>query len=164
MKARQITIRKPNSNIFEAYEKWPKYYAFSRGEILDGYEVVETGKVLDGDYYFENKRLNGLTKWTQAIGAIGSPVISFKCVCRPKKSWHSILIYYYGDMNLSFIVPDKFDETHLDKLFKGMSSRFRFNAIQINQKDNVIIIGFTQGNTKMGDHISDYVNGFFDAI
>lgn len=68
-------------------------------------------------------------------------------------------------MTLSFIAPPKFDETHLDKLFKGIAARFRFYSIKINQKDEVIIINWNNsGINSIQNSISDYVNGFFAAI
>ncbi len=72
-------------------------------------------------------------------------------------------------MEISFIVPTKFDEVYLDRLYKGLASRFRFNDIKVNKKDDVIIIRFTRGSSLIHTNevdcaISNYVNGFFAAI
>lgn len=70
---------------------------------------------------------------------------------------------------ISFIAPEKFDETHLDKLFKGLVRRFRFAGIKVYQSSkNLNEINICFNDTVMHscrmNNISDYVNGFFAAI
>ena len=64
---------------------------------------------------------------------------------------------------INFWIPPNFNKVHLDKLYKGMKSRFRFGQIDIHQKDDVISIGFCGGDD-MPDRLSDYFNGFYAAI
>jgi len=68
-------------------------------------------------------------------------------------------------MQISFIVPEKFDETHSDRLYKGMCSRFRFNNIDFHIVNDVLTLKYTAtDNKKFVNDISNYVNGFFAAI
>lgn len=64
---------------------------------------------------------------------------------------------------LQFLKPNGFDEVHADKLFKGLDSRFRFNQIKLDVGDRFITISYTCGHDII-NHLSDYINGFFDSI
>jgi len=66
--------------------------------------------------------------------------------------------------SVNYLAPDWFDETHADKLFKKLESRFRFNSIKVNIKEASISISFSFGATSPKERITEYVSGFLDAI
>lgn len=86
MKARNIIPRELNSNTFATGGggNYPKYFAYSKGNVLFGYEIVKSGVLMKGDYYFNVIKAGIGKEWIQALGACGDSIHAFNEVCRPK--------------------------------------------------------------------------------
>ena len=64
-------------------------------------------------------------------------------------------------MNVTRIAPDWFDETHADKLHRGLEARFSHCYVKTSLKDDCIIISFIDGIEF--NHVSNFLSGFIAA-
>lgn len=82
MKARVI-IKRETTHRFEDENGYARYFAYTKaGVLMSGYDLVTDGSLKEGDYFHDGV-INGETRWTKAIGAIGSS-ITHRGACRPR--------------------------------------------------------------------------------